>query len=706
LQSIKVPLFDSRCSSLSSEVVTPRWLSEDLLSIENSLPVAGSTPVIQELQQTFKLSTEEVEEAEEYISCRPEMRQRIFSFLNADLKTRRNESKLSNLFERIQEEVDAATPNAMTPKLPAKLFLKENFLQIEEAGAEETLVTKFQLSREQAAQVTAWYSGRQRASDAGASTTRWALFDQFMVFVFGEAYKYPFQRNLLEWDAGVAMKHNREIENAISLRNELEERVVYDNLEALITQYCETHMPPRYKEDFETWLEEDEARWKVTKRASLEGAKEVIAELFGYENFFLQQGPREALLARSQNWNDPELPLAELNSQAEFPDPQRGLPIGVKQKLDDDGVVIRLHGPDLDLNTAELISKQIPDTLFLQNDQIWNTREGDFPPSEIATHRFLQLHAKHPLIEGTGCPNLVDFKGVTQSDDQRTFYYWQEAGAETLYNLIYDGRKTFEKSLKKWYINCKEEPYNGGKPNKNRYISERSPWTKIMVRWFIDILCAVKYMHLHGVAHRDLKVENVVLCAEGLTKFEIMKNPELFEAKLIDFGLAHRFGKFDKSDTMTDYLGTLSIKSPELYQSTWEEDATHNAFASDVWALGYMLYTMLAKTDVLQIASEGDPNWYFVTALSYPRNEDSKPLDLPEEEYTLRHKKMNKKGIKYNFTDNLVEMLHEIFQPESERITIDRIFQEYLEQDIEELRKQKKLTYLEPYFRTIFPDGH
>lgn len=671
------------------------------MKLENSSPSNASTPIILELQKTYSLSTEEVEEAEEYISCPPEIRKRIAAFLNTNLKTGQwNESTLSNLFEIIQ------TPDAMSPKLPAKQ-LEKSFLEIEDAKAEETLVSRFGLSKEQASQVMAWYADRQRALDAGASPKRWILFDKFMVFVFGETYKYPFQRKLLEWDAGVAMKHNREIENAISLRNELDDRVVYDNLEALITKYCETHLPPRYKEDFEAWLEEDEQRWKVTQKASLEGAKEVIAELFGYENFFLQQGPREALLARSQSWNNAELPLAELNARNEFPNPATGMPIGVKHSItDDDGVVVRLHAPDPDLNTPELVSKQIPDNLFLRGDVIWNTREGDFPPSEIATHRFLQLHAKHPLIEGTGCPHVIGFKGVTQSDDQKTFYYWQEAGAETVATIIADGRKSFEKSLKKWYTGCKEAAKNG---RKNLYMTERSPWTKMMVRWFIDILCAVKYMHLHGVAHRDLKVGNVVLCGKkgGLTKHDIIKNPELFGAKLIDFGLAYRFGKFDKSDKMSDYLGTLSCKSPESYQVDWDDNVTtQSAFASDVWQLGVMLYKMLAKKDVLQIPSEGDPNWYFVTGLSYPRNEDSKPLDLPEEEYTLRHKKMNKKGIKYNFTENLVNLLHEIFKPESERITIDQIFQDHFEDDIEELRKQKQLEYLEPYFRTIFPDDN
>ena len=92
---------------------------------------------------------------------------------------------------------------------------------------------------------------------------------------------------------------------------------------------------------------------------------------------------------------------------------------------------------------------------------------------EIATHRFLQLHAKHPLIEGTGCPHVIGFKGVTQSDDQKTFYYWQEAGAETVATIIDDGKKTFEKSLRTWYTGCKEEAKNGGK--KNRYMTERSP---------------------------------------------------------------------------------------------------------------------------------------------------------------------------------------------------------------------------------------
>ena len=64
------------------------------------------------------------------------------------------------------------------------------------------------------------------------------------------------------------------------------------------------------------------------------------------------------------------------------------------------------------------------------------------------------------------------------------------------------------------------------------------------------ILLAVEYMHSKGVAHRDIKLENIMLDGNG-------------EIKLIDFGLATAYLS-DEYNNMTDKVGTLYSMAPEV----------------------------------------------------------------------------------------------------------------------------------------------
>jgi tetratricopeptide (TPR) repeat protein/tRNA A-37 threonylcarbamoyl transferase component Bud32 len=96
----------------------------------------------------------------------------------------------------------------------------------------------------------------------------------------------------------------------------------------------------------------------------------------------------------------------------------------------------------------------------------------------------------------------------------------------------------------------------------------------------VQVARGLAWAHAHGVIHRDLKPANVFLCEGGLVK-------------ILDFGLAHAFGQ-----TRVDG-GTPAYMAPEQWASAPEDERT------DVYALGVMLYRMLAGEVPFPSASSG-----------------------------------------------------------------------------------------------------
>jgi len=91
-----------------------------------------------------------------------------------------------------------------------------------------------------------------------------------------------------------------------------------------------------------------------------------------------------------------------------------------------------------------------------------------------------------------------------------------------------------------------------------------------------QVLDALAHAHRAGIVHRDVKPANVLL-----------EDVEQLSVRLLDFGLA----QFDGADTLTavgDVPGTLAYISPERLAG---EEASP---ASDVWAVGVLLWEMLA----------------------------------------------------------------------------------------------------------------
>jgi hypothetical protein len=98
-------------------------------------------------------------------------------------------------------------------------------------------------------------------------------------------------------------------------------------------------------------------------------------------------------------------------------------------------------------------------------------------------------------------------------------------------------------------------------------------------RILLQVLSALAAAHAAGLVHRDLKPDNVFLCAPNDA------------VKILDFGIAKvvREGNVeDQSATSTgSVLGTLTYMSPEQLR-----DAKHVDHRTDLWAVGVMLYEL------------------------------------------------------------------------------------------------------------------
>ena len=85
--------------------------------------------------------------------------------------------------------------------------------------------------------------------------------------------------------------------------------------------------------------------------------------------------------------------------------------------------------------------------------------------------------------------------------------------------------------------------------------------------YFLQLVSVVSYAHKHKILHRDIKPENIIINKKG-------------QLKLLDFGIARNLSwqTPDKSSA-----GTVNFMPPEQFEG-------QSCLASDVWALGVILY--------------------------------------------------------------------------------------------------------------------
>ena len=115
----------------------------------------------------------------------------------------------------------------------------------------------------------------------------------------------------------------------------------------------------------------------------------------------------------------------------------------------------------------------------------------------------------------------------------------------------------------------------------DRYCDGNALSVEKRLHLFLDVLAAVAHAHANLILHRDLKPSNILVTAQG-------------EVKLLDFGIGKLLAEQDTAASATELTQlagqafTPDYASPEQLQSG---DVTT---ATDVYALGVLLYQLLA----------------------------------------------------------------------------------------------------------------
>lgn len=119
---------------------------------------------------------------------------------------------------------------------------------------------------------------------------------------------------------------------------------------------------------------------------------------------------------------------------------------------------------------------------------------------------------------------------------------------------------------------------------------------------FIPVSDAIRYLHKNGIAHRDIKLKNIVM--DG------------FRPVLIDFGFAVMNGDNKYLSSRVRLCGTPNNIAPEMY--TFREPTIEQLQATDVFAFGVTMYMAFNKCPPY-IVKKDTPNRELIKIKSNPK---------------------------------------------------------------------------------------
>eukprot|EP00658_Telonema_sp_P-2_P012191 TRINITY_DN14645_c0_g1_i3.p1 TRINITY_DN14645_c0_g1~~TRINITY_DN14645_c0_g1_i3.p1 ORF type:complete len:748 (+),score=85.92 TRINITY_DN14645_c0_g1_i3:37-2280(+) len=126
-------------------------------------------------------------------------------------------------------------------------------------------------------------------------------------------------------------------------------------------------------------------------------------------------------------------------------------------------------------------------------------------------------------------------------------------------------------------------PIPDGNPMMTMGSCKLAPWIQkqglqCRLRWGLEVATGLRLLHLVGVAHLDVKTDNVLLM-DG-------------EARIIDLGCAYvrPAGISHSRATLKPNTGTPAFTAPELVSDQDSSTLTIDPFAADMFSFGFLLY--------------------------------------------------------------------------------------------------------------------
>lgn len=122
------------------------------------------------------------------------------------------------------------------------------------------------------------------------------------------------------------------------------------------------------------------------------------------------------------------------------------------------------------------------------------------------------------------------------------------------------------------------------------HLYQREHFTEEQVRIYIgEVILALEHLHKLGIIYRDIKLENILLDADG-------------HVVLTDFGLSKEFLPHEKDQRAYSFCGTIEYMAPEVVRG----GSTGHDIAVDWWSVGVLTYELLTGASPFTV--EGEQN--------------------------------------------------------------------------------------------------
>ena len=191
---------------------------------------------------------------------------------------------------------------------------------------------------------------------------------------------------------------------------------------------------------------------------------------------------------------------------------------------------------------------------------------GSFSVCCLAENIKTKEHIAAKIISRT----LIKEQGLLAQIEQelRILETVHHPGLCNVYQIIY---------LEEIIIVCMEY---GARGTLYEYLVANGPFHHLdSLNMFQALVETIAFLHTRGIAHRDIKLDNIVLTND-------------LKPKLIDFGVSTAYKGVQPSEAhvhnlRTTVCGTFEYMAPEILRGE-----VYNPYAADIWALGVTLYCM------------------------------------------------------------------------------------------------------------------